>query len=492
MLRLTRRLLGPMSAYEGLVREGKIRRDDVQVHVMETFERLSRDLSTKPSWWSMFTHQEPPRGVYVYGGVGSGKTFCMDVFYGSLDHSKQRVHFHDFMLSIHRRLHDVKKTTQLSGTALMQSVAGEVASKGKVVCLDELQVVDIADAMVVKSLFEQLFDQGCVLVATSNRAPSALYKNGIQRALFLPFIPLLEAKCEVTSVEASTTDYRLVKGLTGDTANVYFVVSDHQEEDFQDSKRRLLAKPDLTDRAVLKTRDTGREVPIHRADLAARAALFTFDELCGSNVGAADYLAIAAAFHTVLLDDVPVMDLSDLDRARRFITLVDALYDNDCVLVIRAHAVPTKLFVQDKSNVSANIDKGTRDEAFAFDRTASRLIEMGSSEYLRRSKKHRDPLAIDVLQTTDDQVDVDQLFRALDVDSSGYLDEDELSALLADVSELRRGHRNVPEAEVHAAIAQLDTNGDGFVDLDELRHYLATRDQRSLLFWDDDDDDDLR
>jgi len=499
----------PLAAYERLVTQGKIRRDDVQLNVMRIFERLHGDLAdfdnVPPFWSSLFGRKprEPPRGVYVYGGVGSGKTFCMDTFYGCLDvESKQRVHFHDFMLGVHRRIHEVRKKDK--GT--MRDVAEEVAKKGRVLCLDELQVVDIADAMVVKTLFEHLFDDfRCVLVATSNRAPTDLYKNGIQRESFLPFIPLLESKCVVASVQASTTDYRLVKGLSGDTANVYFLLGgdgaggggelddddhdddddddDKAEESFESCKRRLLAKPQLTDRVLLKTRDTGRTVPAKRADLASRAALFSFDELCGSNVGAADYLALAGAFHTIFLDNVPVMDATDLDRARRFITLVDALYDADCVLVVRAEAPPQHLFVPDKTHSSASSSssfvKARRDEAFAFDRTASRLIEMGSSEYLRRSKKQRDPLAIDVLQR--DDVDVDQLFRSLDVDGSGYLDEDELAAFLADVSELRRGHRNVPDAEVQAALLQLDTNGDGFVDLTELRQYLAQRDELMSL-----------
>uniref|UniRef100_A0A7S3JPQ8 EF-hand domain-containing protein n=1 Tax=Aureoumbra lagunensis TaxID=44058 RepID=A0A7S3JPQ8_9STRA len=491
---LSTRCGGPLIAYERLVTDGLIQRDPVQLSVMARFERLYDELrfddkaqepkgeeSTLASLKRFFGGTDTadtikvPRGLYVHGSTGSGKTFCMDLFYEQVEQSKQRIHFHEFMLSIHRRLHELKNMNATENP--LTAVAHQVLSQGRLLCLDEMQVTDIADALIIKNVFQALFEAGCIVVATSNRPPSELYYNGLQRQLFEPFIPLLEKYCQVVSLENEfMTDYRLVKGA-GETARVYFIEScDHARDEFLDCKERLLADPELSDRLVLRTRDSGREVHVPRADLACRAGYFTFDQLCGSALGAADYLAIAQALHVVFVDGVPIMDLNDLDRARRFITLLDALYDNDCVVVIYAATEPEFLFVADKKNNTfsekARDDKTkkARDEAFAFDRAVSRLAEMGSVEYLTHARENRPPLAIDILKAPD--LDVDQLFQSLDVDNSGNLDTDELAALLADVSELRRGHRNVPDEEVQIAMTLLDTNGDGFVDLEELRHYV--------------------
>lgn len=424
-----------------------------------------------------------PRGVYLWGGVGSGKTRMMDLFFDTVTSvPKQRVHFNSFMLSVHRGLHEVKqKDPEVDGSHAMKLVARDLLSRGVLLCVDEFQVVDIADALVIKALFEALWDFGAVLVATSNRAPDQLYYNGIQRQLFLPFIPILEEQCVIESVAQSKTDYRIEIG-SGETASVYFTPG--HDDDWEECKERLTKKPDFSDIAELRVQNAARSVKVPRSDLASRSCLYTFDELCGSARGAADFLAVATAFDTVFLEDVPVMDMGDLNRARRFITLVDELYENHVVLVVKAAALPHELFVKDKKRVvdqkdllgdgSLDMDaRGDRDEAFAFGRTASRLVEMGSSDYLRRAKTRRPPLTIDVLKL--DTIHVHNLFRAIDVDQSGYLDKTELAAFLADVSELKRGHRHVPDEELTFAINTLDTDGDGLVSPAELSHYLQSQ-----------------
>lgn len=425
-----------------------------------------------------------PKGVYVWGGVGSGKTRLMDMFFDTVQSvPKQRVHFHSFMLSVHRSLYDARRKFDGDGAVAMKLVANRVLDEGVLLCLDEFQVVDIADALVVKTLFEAIFDLGGVLVATSNRSPDMLYHNGIQRQLFEPFIPMLKSRCAIASVSQSTTDYRVEIG-SGETARVYFVSGD--ADGWEDCKQRLAKKPSFEDIAELRVRDTGRAVAVPRCDLAVRACLFEFDELCGAALGAADYLAIAAAFRIVFLDAVPILDLGDLNRTRRFITLVDTFYENYVILVVRAAAQPARLFVKDKSKLSGERDllgdgtldidaKSDRDEAFAFDRTTSRLAEMGSSDYIRRSATRRPPLAIDILRFPGDRLDVDHLFQLLDVDNSGFLNVTELAALLADVSEIKRGHRHVPDAELQFALKNLDTDGDGKISSAEFRNYLMAQ-----------------
>ncbi|KAH8063824.1 ATP binding protein [Aureococcus anophagefferens] len=393
---LRRASLLPSAHYLALVADGKITRDEHQLTALAALDRVYAAVEgyappapapAQPSGGlggalGAFARRvgladapaakeargydsKAPRGAYVHGGVGAGKTFTMDMFFDlAPTDSKQRVHFHAFMLSVHRRLHDLR------GDDRIKLVADDVLREGALVCFDEFQVTDIADALIMKALFEHLFEGGAVVVATSNRRPRDLYANGIQRQLFLPFIPLLEARCEVVSVEDSVTDYRLCIGADG-SAGVYFLEGD--ADGFLDARRRLTKEADDAVAAILKT-ETGREVRVPRALVQSRACCYHFDELCRANVGAADYLAIAG-LRRRLPGRRALMTTGTLDVARRFITLVDALYEHGVKIVVRGAAPPTGLFVG---------DKGARDEAFAFDRTASRLIEMGSLAYLTK------------------------------------------------------------------------------------------------------------
>ena len=435
-------------------------------------------------------HSKAPRGVYVHGGVGTGKTFLMDMFFDEILCSKQRVHFHEFMLDVHRRLHELKGANEP-----LRRVADDIVDRGGLVCFDEFQVTDIADALVMKQLFEELFAAGGVVVATSNRAPCDLYANGIQRQLFLPFIPLLEARCIVHSIEESKTDYRLAIGNTSESAHIYLREGD--EVGWDEATRRLIGRAPRIVKVELKTA-SGRLVKAPRADLNARAAWFSFDDLCGGNTGASDFLCLAGAFDVIFLDEVPTLDMRDLNRTRRFITLIDALYEANVIVVIRAAAEPSRLFVADKNAVldeghgdligdATYLHKGARDEAFAFDRTASRIIEMGSTAYLRRARNARSKRVGDVLLAVDDDVDVDALFKAADVDGSGKLDEVEFTALLEELSEKTRGHRNVSRLEFELARGSLDANRDGLIDLNELReefYHRKLRDASDRLFLD--------
>ena len=435
-------------------------------------------------------HSKAPRGVYVHGGVGTGKTFLMDMFFDEISCGKQRVHFHEFMLDVHRRLHELKGANEP-----LRRVADDIVDRGWLVCFDEFQVTDIADALVMKQLFEELFAAGGVVVATSNRAPCDLYANGIQRQLFLPFIPLLEARCIVHSIEESKTDYRLAIGNTSESAHIYLREGD--DVGWDEATRRLIGRAPRIVKVELKTA-SGRLVKAPKADLNARAAWFSFDDLCGGNTGASDFLCLAGAFDVIFLDEVPTLDMRDLNRTRRFITLIDALYEANVIVVIRAAAEPSRLFVADKNAVldeghgdligdATYLHKGARDEAFAFDRTASRIIEMGSTAYLRRARNARSKRVGDVLLAVDDDVDVDALFKAADVDGSGKLDEQEFTALLEELSEKTRGHRNVSRLEFELARGSLDANRDGLIDLNELReefYHRKLRDASDRLFLD--------
>jgi cell division protein ZapE len=303
---------------------------------------------------------KPGGGLYLWGGVGRGKTWLMDLFYDSLgDLPRARLHFHHFMRDVHAELARIKKQREP-----LRSVARELAARAQVLCLDELYVNDIADAMILGRLFEALLAAGVALVMTSNAAPKDLYRDGLQRARFLPTIALLEQRLTVHEL-VSTHDYRLRQLQK---APIYLNASDTTEARAQMSR--------LFERLTGEHGEHGAELRIAGRPIAAwrrsgGVVWFPFDAICEGARSQNDYLEIAAEFHTVFLSDVPQFSELHDDAARRFIALVDGFYDQGVKLVVSAAAAPTELY------------RGRR-LAFDFQRTASRLIEMQSESYLAR------------------------------------------------------------------------------------------------------------
>lgn len=336
-------------------------------------EDLERQPSTSPP-------SSPPKGVYLHGGVGCGKTYCMNLFFDSLppESGKQKVHFHKFMLNIHKRMHKAKMIRKLQGDAVIDYVMKSTLSEGKILCFDEFQVTDVADALILRRLFTGLMENGTVIVATSNRPPSDLYKGGLQRDLFLPFIDLLEESCAVVSMWESDMDYRLVQGGgDGEGAQVYFV-GDGDGGGAKESFVALfqtLTKGAPINSMVLDVQ--GREVFVPKASEEYGIARFSFYDLCGTAKGAADYLAIGERFHTIFIEDVPKLKFHEVNLVRRWITLIDALYECHVKLVVHAATNPEDMFQVDLENEH-------NDEVFAFDRTRSRMEEMRGEEYLRK------------------------------------------------------------------------------------------------------------
>nr|WP_244532274.1 cell division protein ZapE [Methylocapsa palsarum] len=309
----------------------------------------------------------PLRGLYIWGSVGRGKTMLMDLFFEKAPAMpKRRVHFHAFMAEVHARIHARRqelKRTGAKGDDPIAFVADVIAGEARLLCFDEFSVTDITDAMILGRLFAALFARGAVIVATSNVEPSKLYKDGLNRALFLPFIDLIESRMEVVHLSARA-DFRLEK--LADRI-VYYVPPDAKSAAALTEAFKALTG---VDRGAPMTLDIlGRELRLPEAH--GHVARCSFADLCGASLGPADFLAIARQFHTLILDAIPVLDASRRDEARRFITLIDTLYDRHVKLVASAEAEPAGLYPSAEGR-----------EAFEFKRTASRLIEMRSTAYL--------------------------------------------------------------------------------------------------------------
>ena len=325
----------------------------------------------------------PPLGIYIYGGVGSGKSFCMDHFYNSIASSSndgrpkltigvQKVHFHSFMLDkVHKQMHAAKMVEKVQGDVLPR-VIERILEDGRCIAFDEFQIYDVADALILRRLFTGLIDRGAIIVATSNRPPKDLYLNGLQRDRFLPFIDLLEEKTAVVSMMESETDYRLIQGASA-AKGVYFV-GEESRGDFDDVFNTL-AKGEQVGPTSLSTQ--GRRVQVPLASLEVGIAKFHFRDLCGQALGAADYICVGENFHTVFVDGVPKLTLNEVNVVRRLITFVDCMYEAHVKLILQLETQPKEIFEVDLNNAH-------QDEAFSFDRTRSRLDEMGSKEYLKR------------------------------------------------------------------------------------------------------------
>jgi cell division protein ZapE len=351
--------------YDERVRAGEIADDAAQRAVVAAMERLEAALAAPAR--RRFLARRPaavPRGLYVWGSVGRGKTMLMDAFFATTAAApKRRIHFNEFMSDVQDRLHAARQRQAAGDGDPVEAVAGEVAGEARLLCLDEVMVTDIADAMILSRLFAELFRCGLTLVATSNSPPEELYKDGLNRGLFLPFVDLLRQHVDVMQLDAAT-DYRLVK-LAGEP--VYVTPADAKARAALDAFWRRLTGTAQGQRATLHTH--GREIVVPEA--ADGVARFAFGDLCRKPLSANDYVRIARAYHTVIIDGIPVIGDGELDVARRFILLIDTLYDHHVNLIASAAAEPEALYA------------GRREyEAFAFPRTVSRLTEMRSEAYL--------------------------------------------------------------------------------------------------------------
>ena len=342
--------------YDARCAWGDLQTDPAQELALAELERIRVALAepVKKGWFRKAP--EPPKGLYLWGGVGRGKSMLMDMFVQSLSVPARRVHFHAFMQEIHEAMHKAR-AEGIEDT--VRPVASSVAASVKVLAFDEMQITDITDAMIVGRLFQLLFEAGVVVVTTSNRVPDELYKDGLNRQLFLPFIALLKEKLVVWEL-VSPTDYRQDR-LAGSPTYFTPINADSRSamnavwRDFTGGK---------SDPLVLKVKGREVEIPGYRNGVA-RASFF---DLCGKMLGAADYLAVAEAVNVLLLEDIPTLSRANFNEAKRFVTLVDALYEAKVRLICSAAAQPEMLYLEGEG-------------VFEFERTASRLREMQAADW---------------------------------------------------------------------------------------------------------------
>jgi cell division protein ZapE len=372
--------------YQALVSSGAIEPDAAQEEVAEAFadldQRLARykPLRKQGLLGRLFADKDdaPPRGLYVHGDVGRGKTMLMDLFFqhSAVEH-KRRAHFHEFMAEVHERIYGFRQNIargEIADGDVIALTAASIFDQVWLLCFDEFHVTDIADAMILGRLFAKLFDLGTVVVATSNVAPDELYKGGLNRALFLPFITQISEHMEVLRLDART-DFRLEK-LAG--VKMWLVPTDAAAGAALDK-----AWVSMTGHAPCRPRDISIKGRVLHVPCSAHGvARFSFADICEKPLAASDYLRLAHDYHTLMIDRIPVMDYAMRNAAKRFITLIDTLYDNGVKLMASAEADPLSLYVASEGN-----------EANEFKRTSSRLIEMSSESYLALPHGHKDSAA---------------------------------------------------------------------------------------------------
>ena len=352
--------LSPLQAYRARVETGALRPDAAQEEAVKRLDALAAEIRDwNPNAW--FGRKSAPRGLYLWGPVGRGKSLLMDLFFAALSETKKRrTHFHEFMLEQHAFMH-AERANGAVQDELIARAAKKVASEARILCFDEVQVTDIADAMILGRLFERLFAQDVIIVATSNRPPDDLYKNGLNRQLFVPFIELLKQKLATVEV-AGPEDFRLA-GLMA--APVYHYPLGPAADEAMDAAWARLTSGGETHPVTLEVQ--GRKLHVERH--AAEVARLAFSELCERPLGSADYIELAERFHTILLENVPKFTPAMREEAARFRNLIDALYEAKTKLVCSAEAEPQNLYPEG-------------DQSFEFERTASRLMEMRSQAYL--------------------------------------------------------------------------------------------------------------
>lgn len=349
-----------LTTLENRIANGTLQRDSSQIHAAKALDDLLARLPKRRmrrNWFSKKT--TPVKGLYLWGGVGRGKSMLMDIFFDlAPTQDKRRVHFHAFMLDVHER---IALARQRGEGEPIEHVAKDLAQDAQLLCFDEFHVTDITDAMIISRLFEQLFERGLIMLATSNREPDGLYKNGLNRQLFAPFIGMLTQHCDVVEFPGAT-DHRLSQIKA---APVYYApLGPKADEGIEAAWERMIGG--ATPRETVLTVQ-GRELKLRRT--AAGVARASFKRLCETPLGAADYLRLSKAFQTLILENVPQMARESRNEAKRFVTLIDALYETRTKLIMSAETEPDKLYVDG-------------DGSFEFERTASRLYEMQGEEYL--------------------------------------------------------------------------------------------------------------
>lgn len=419
--------ISPIKQHEKLVQSGVLRSDDHQIRIIGKLQRFWEqvlqydpppipEVKTSDSLISRLFSRAPPvpeiapalapKGLYLYGDVGTGKTMLMDLFYQTLPPSitrKRRVHFHAFMIDAHKRIHAAKMTMGHSGGDPIGPVARDLAKEAYVLCFDEFQVTDIADAMILRRLFEGLMNHGVVCVITSNRHPDDLYKNGIQRSSFIPAIELLKSRFEVTDLDSGTDYRRIPRALS----HVYYHPLTPENKAEIDKIFNSLTSPTPTavlQDPVIENRPIttwGRTLYVPLS--TSKIARFSFEEICGRPLSAADYLEVTKQFGTLFITDVPKMGMQQKDMARRFITFIDACYESKTRIFVSSEVPIYQIFSDEEVGSGKGISDHMRsvmddlglspeavgsssmfsgdEEIFAFARACSRLVQMGSKEW---------------------------------------------------------------------------------------------------------------